>query len=778
MSREKIEAGRYESMKHSNSNRHGKAGIALFFLLACAALAFWAPNANAQSNYYVDRGCSTCHGATPTTCNGCHEHGVRGRTGSPQSATVNKTTFAPGENVIVTLRGGRTSSATNGTGGWVRGILYRDNVEIARSAGTVAPGNIGPSGGSGLPITFTTAAPTTPGTYTYAAAWYGNTANNGAGFPGNHGEVRAPAITITVAAATVAGPMTVTPAGGLTSTGTAGGPFSPSSQAYTLTNTGTAPMNWTATKVQSWVTLSAAGGTLAAGANTTVTASINSGANSLAAGGYTDTVTFTNTTNGTGNTTRAVGLTVNAVTLSSIAISGATSVNENTTSQYTATATWSNATTTNVTSLATWSTNIGTISTGGLLSAPAVTGNQTATINASYTSGVTRTAPPVGVTIVDVTPTLAITTTSLPAGAVGKAYNQALAATGGTTPYSWSVSAGTLPAGLSLSTGGVLSGTPTSAASTNFTVQVTGGGTATKQFSATIKLALNPALIDFDGDSKTDVAVWRPSSGIWYAIDSSGGTTSSKWGVASDDTVPGDYDGDGKTDYAVWRPSSGIWYILRSSDGTTDARQWGTVGDITVPGDYDGDGKTDLAVWRPSTGTWFILRSSDGGIITQQWGLGSLNDVPVPGDYDGDGKTDIAVFRPPTGYWHILRSSDQVVVSSHWGTSGDTPVPGDYDGDGKTDIAVYRPSDSYWFKQLSSVGVFDYDVYPGDRSPALWGASTDVPVPGDYDGDRRTDIAVWRPSSGMWYILRSSIGTMDARQWGLGSLNDDPIKSK
>ena len=126
-------------------------------------------------NYYVDRGCSGCHGATPTTCNGCHEHGVNGRTGSPQSATVNKTTFAPGENVIVTLRGGRTSSATNGTGGWVRGILYRDNVEIARSAGTVAPGNIGPSGGSGLPITFTTPAPTTPGTYTYAAAWFGNT---------------------------------------------------------------------------------------------------------------------------------------------------------------------------------------------------------------------------------------------------------------------------------------------------------------------------------------------------------------------------------------------------------------------------------------------------------------------------------------------------------------------------------------------------------------------------------------------------------------------------
>ena len=75
--------------------------------------------------------------------------------------------------------------------------------------------------------------------------------------------------------------MTVTPAGGLTSSGTAGGPFTPSSQTYTVTNTGASPMNWTASKVESWVTLSAAGGTLAAGANTTVTASINAGANSL-----------------------------------------------------------------------------------------------------------------------------------------------------------------------------------------------------------------------------------------------------------------------------------------------------------------------------------------------------------------------------------------------------------------------------------------------------------------------------------------------------------------
>ena len=114
-----------------------------------------------------------------------------------------------------------------------------------------------------------------------------------------------------VAAAPV---LAVTLATGLTSSGTVGGSFTPSSATYTLTNSGNASMNWTATKTAAWVTLSSASGTLAAGANTTVTATINATASTLAVGSYSDTITFTNSTNGTGNTTRAVSLAVGANT--------------------------------------------------------------------------------------------------------------------------------------------------------------------------------------------------------------------------------------------------------------------------------------------------------------------------------------------------------------------------------------------------------------------------------------------------------------------------------
>ena len=121
---------------------------------------------------------------------------------------------------------------------------------------------------------------------------------------------------------------------------------------------------------------------------------------------------------------------------------------------------------------------------------------------------------------------------------------------------------------------------------------------------------------DFDGDGLSDIAVYRPSSGVWYLLQSGDAYDPTKykaylWGISTDIPVPGDYDGDGKTDIAVRRPSTGVWYILQSSDGAQDGDAWGTSGDV-VAGDFDGDGKTDIAFYRPSSGIWYILQSSDG----------------------------------------------------------------------------------------------------------------------------------------------------------------------
>lgn len=119
-------------------------------------------------------------------------------------------------------------------------------------------------------------------------------------------------VSLTINPVQTPGTLSVAQTAGLSSSGTVGGPFSPSSLAYTLTNTGKTLISWTARATKTWVSLSSGSGTLAAGASKSVTVSINSGANTLVAGAYSDTVSFTNTTNGNGTTTRSVVLSVTA----------------------------------------------------------------------------------------------------------------------------------------------------------------------------------------------------------------------------------------------------------------------------------------------------------------------------------------------------------------------------------------------------------------------------------------------------------------------------------
>jgi hypothetical protein len=296
-----------------------------------------------------------------------------------------------------------------------------------------------------------------------------------------------------------------------------------------------------------------------------------------------------------------------------------------------------------------------------------------------------------------------------------------------------------------------------------FSCLVVGSATATTR---------NP-VGDFDGDGKTDIAVYRLTDNYWYISKSSGGFSFVKWGQSGDVPVPGDYDGDGKTDIAVYREPAGLappegvdtnWYILRSSDNTFYARQWGRdtnyQRNTPVAADYDGDGKTDLAVYTLSDavggiGDFQILQSSTNTGITRQWGYNT--DKRVQADYDGDGKTDLAVVR--NGIWYILQSSNGTLRVEYFGLSTDGFIPADYDGDGKADIAVWRPSSGVWYR-----------INSGDKSFVAYqfGLSGDVLVPADYDGDGKTDFAVTRLESGtkVWYIQQSRDG-FRAVQFGL-----------
>ncbi|MBD0325406.1 MAG: VCBS repeat-containing protein, partial [Pyrinomonadaceae bacterium] len=272
------------------------------------------------------------------------------------------------------------------------------------------------------------------------------------------------------------------------------------------------------------------------------------------------------------------------------------------------------------------------------------------------------------------------------------------------------------------------------------------GNAACQNFVPPATTIPKPIIADFDADTLSDVAVFRPQEGNWYFSNSFGSQGVRQWGLASDKITPGDFDGDRKTDVAVFREGEGHWYIIQSSANTVRVQGWGHGGDKPVAADYDGDGYTDIAVFRPPEGNWYILGTSTCSSTVQGWG--NSTDQPVPADYDGDGKADIAVFRESEGTWYVVRSTGGATVQG-WGIGGDIPVPGDYDGDGKADLAVFRPLEGNWYILKST----------GGSTVTNWGNASDQPVPADYDGDGKADIAVFRGTEGNWYIIKSSGGT-------------------
>src|SRR6185503_16204745 len=212
--------------------------------------------------------------------------------------------------------------------------------------------------------------------------------------------------------------------------------------------------------------------------------------------------------------------------------------------------------------------------------------------------------------------------------------------------------------------------------------------------------------------------------------------------------------------------------------------------------DFDGDGKTDLSVYRASEGNWYLNQSQAGfGVV--RWGLST--DAVTPGDFDGDGKTDFAIFRPNPDAsqpdFYVLNSNGFTVSGISWGIAGDkpviadwreselnyyvwlsgggiivkpfgiagdVPVAGDFVGDSKADLTLYRPSTNQWW------------IFNGvNDNVVTFGQAGDVLVPADYNGDNKDDVAVFRPATGQWFYQPSGGGAAVITNWG--TAGDIPV---
>lgn len=290
-------------------------------------------------------------------------------------------------------------------------------------------------------------------------------------------------------------------------------------------------------------------------------------------------------------------------------------------------------------------------------------------------------------------------------------------------------------------------------------------------------------VVDFDGDSKTDFAIARQNTGAgtteWWINNSAGGISAFPHGTSGEFSTlrigAHDFDGDGKDDAWVWRsgasPAAGF-LIFQSSNNTVRFEQFGTTSDDPrVVYDYDGDGRADPAVFRTSDDTWYYLGSSNNAarnITSVRWGT----IFPNPGDFDGDGRGDFV--DQQGGSWWLLRSSDLSVRIINIGTGGAFGVPGDYDGDGKTDVGVTltEGTQNAWFYASS--------LNPNQNpflTKQLWGPSAGrVRSQGDFDGDGRSDYAVYVTSAPQTFWALPSNGTAPiVFPWGNSATTDFPI---
>lgn len=188
----------------------------------------------------------------------------------------------------------------------------------------------------------------------------------------------------------------------------------------------------------------------------------------------------------------------------------------------------------------TWSIAAGTLPPGlSLSSSGTISGTPTTAGTASFTVQVADSStPPLTSTkalSIAVGTAVTITTTNIPNGQVNVAYNQILQASGGTTPYTWSVTAGSLPPGLSLASNGTISGTPTSAGPFSFTAQVTDSANPARTASQPLSITVVPAPLTITTASLPNGTVGQTYS---QTMQASGGTTPYTWSLAAGSLPP------------------------------------------------------------------------------------------------------------------------------------------------------------------------------------------------------------------------------------------------
>lgn len=319
----------------------------------------------------------------------------------------------------------------------------------------------------------------------------------------------------------------------------------------------------------------------------------------------------------------------------------------------------------------------------------------------------------------------------------------------------------------------------------------------------------NLLLVDYDGDRRSDIFLYKPGTGkamvVRSNIDGTFATVYRDTGIAGfdfsraeDRAIMLDYNGDGMQDLFFYRPggeranAAGAAYLAKSKGNGSFETVYGGIGlagfDLAAPQDrvlafdYNGDGKQDLLLYRPggerayAAGAAYLTRSNgDGTFTTVYGGIGLAGfDLSLPQDrilafdYNGDGKQDLLLYRPggeqayAAGLTYLARSNGDgsfTTVYNGIGLAGfDLSLPQDqvlaldYNGDGKQDLLLYRPggepanaAGAIYLARSIGDGTF-FTAYGGIGLAGFdLAAPQDRVLAFDYNGDGKQDLLFYRP---------------------------------
>jgi hypothetical protein len=248
----------------------------------------------------------------------------------------------------------------------------------------------------------------------------------------------------------------------------------------------------------------------------------------------------------------------------------------------------------------------------------------------------------------------------------------------------------------------------------------------------------------------------------------------------------------------VYRPATGEWLLDRNGNGGWDGcgsdlcvQLFNASAALPVIGDWNGSGSVKLGLFVTESSEWFLDANGNGiwegcaiDICTQSFG-GSA-DLPAAGRWSTAPEDRIAIFRPSEKRWRLDLNGNETLERCRIDRcptlnvyqSGDVPVAGDWIGNGSTQLGLFRPGTGQWFLDTNANRA--WNGCSKDLCVASFGAAGDIPVSGDWNAGGKSKIGVYRPSTGEWFLDLNGNGnwdgpTLDIYVPGFGQPGDLPV---